>query len=62
MDSFRNDSQELNFEKELKEYSKQLYISLWLIHAEEDEDEEEVDVKYERKAAIRQFEDFYNKV
>jgi len=29
----------------LKEYSKQLYISLWILHAEEDE--EEIDVEYD---------------
>jgi hypothetical protein len=37
-------------EKELKEYSKQLYISLWLLQAEEYE--EEIDVEYEQKAAL----------
>ena len=60
VDNFKNDSQRLNIEKELKEYSKQLYISLWLLHAEEDE--EEIDVEYERKGAIRQFENIYRKV
>jgi len=44
----------------LKEYSKQLYVSLWILHAEEDK--EEIDIEYERKAAIRQFEDIYRKV
>ena len=60
MDNFKNDSQRQNIEKELKEYSKQLYISLWLQHAEEDE--EEINVEYERRAAIRQFENIYTKV
>lgn len=60
VDSFKNDSQRLSIEKELKEYSKELYISSWLLHAEEDE--EEIDVEYERKAAIRQFENIYRKV
>ena len=60
MDNFKNDSQRQNIEKELKEYSKQLYISLWLQHAEEDE--EEINVEYERRAAIRQFENIYTMV
>jgi len=59
VDALKDDSRSLNIEKELKEYSKQLYISLWILHAEEDE--EEIDVEYERKAAIRQFEDIYRK-
>jgi len=60
VDSSKNDSRSLDIEKELKEYSKQLYISLWILHAEEDE--EEIDIEYERKAAIRQFENIYRKV
>jgi hypothetical protein len=60
VDSFKNDSQRLNIEKELKEYSKQLYISLWLLQVEEYE--EEIDVEYERNAAISQFENIYRKV
>jgi len=60
VDAFKNDSRSLIIEKELKEYSKQIYISLWLRHAEEDE--EDIDVEYERKAAIRAFEDIYKKV
>jgi hypothetical protein len=50
VDSFKKDSQRRTIEKELKEYSKQLYISLWLLQAEEYE--EEIDVEYEQKAAL----------
>ncbi len=59
VNAFKDDSRTL-IEKELKEYSKELYLSLWLRHAEEDE--EDIDVEYERKAAIRAFEDIYKKV
>lgn len=59
-DSFKNSSQKAEIQKELKEYSKQLYISLWLLHAEEDE--EEIDVENEREEAIRKFEEIYRKV
>jgi hypothetical protein len=60
VDCFKNDPQRRNIEKELKEYSKQLYTSLWLLQAEEYE--EEIDVEYEQKAAISQFENIYRKV
>lgn len=46
-------------ENRLKDYAKQLYVSLWIIHAEEDE--EEVDIEYEKKEAIRNFEEIYKK-
>lgn len=59
-DSFKNGVQNIEVEKKLKEYSKQLYISLWLLHAEEDE--EEIDVEYEREEAISKFEEIYGKV
>ena len=59
MDTFKNDFQRQNIEKELKEYSKQLYISLWLQHA--DEDEEEINIEYERRAAIKRLENIYKK-
>ena len=60
VEALKDDSRSQNIEKELKEYSKQLYVSLWILHAEEDK--EEIDIEYERKAAIRQFEDIYRKV
>ena len=58
--SFNNKVQAMEVEKELKEYSKQLYISLWLLHAEEDK--EEIDIEYERNKAISEFEEIYRKV
>ena len=60
VEALKDDSRSQNIEKELKEYSKQLYVSLWILHAEEDE--EEIDVEHERKAAIRQFDEIYKKV
>jgi hypothetical protein len=56
----KNDSQRQFIENELKEYSKQLYVDLWLLHAEEDE--EEMDGEYERKAAMKEFESIYRQV
>jgi len=58
--SFNNKVQAMEVEKELKEYSKQLYISLWLLHAEEDE--KKIDIEYERNKAISEFEEIYRKV
>jgi len=56
-DSFKNGSQKKEIEQELVEYSKQLYVSLWLLHAEEDE--EEIDVECEKAQANTNFEKIY---
>ena len=65
-DSFKNTSQKAELEKQLKEYAKQLYISLWLSQVEEemeeydDDEEEEYDIEDERKEANGTFERFYS--
>jgi len=59
-DSFKNSSENVEIEKDLKEFSKELYISLWFLHVEEDE--VEIDIEYEREEAISKFEEIYRKV
>ncbi len=59
-DNRRGDSQQIEIEKELKNYSRKLYISLWLLHAKEDE--EEIDEEYEQREALSNFEKIYRKV
>jgi len=56
-DSFENRSQKNEIERELMEYSKQLYVSFWLLQSEENE--EHMDAEHEKAEAVSNFEKLY---
>jgi len=60
-DTIYDSKEKKNIEEKLKEFSKQLYVSMWLSHAEEDE-EDEIDIAYEKKEAIEAFDSIYKNI
>ena len=57
VESLKKGSQKKVLKKELKEYSKQLYVSFWLFNTEEDEGD--IDTECEKAEAICNFEKLY---
>lgn len=60
LDSVEDEIQKKELKDNFKDYARELYVSLWLKHAEEDE--EDINPSEEKKAAIKEFERIYRKV
>ncbi len=59
-DSQENKIKKEELEKQLIDYAKGIYISLWLMHAEEND--EEFDLDLEQEEAAKNFENIYENV